>query len=174
MPAHPRRPAAIFDVDGTLADVSAIRHFVDGPERNFDAFHRASVDVPPHGWVVDLARDLSEQGLAILVVTARSARFRPVTAFWLAMHDVPSDALYMRADNDYRADYLVKRDIYARLAASFTVVRAVDDNPQVVRLWQELGIATTVVPGWVEPSRSPKAPGGSIAERSPHRGRSAG
>lgn len=33
--------AVLFDCDGTLVDVSGIRHLLNGPGR-FDAFHRAS------------------------------------------------------------------------------------------------------------------------------------
>lgn len=141
--------AAIFDMDGTLADVSGIRHFVAGTgARDFDAFHAASVDVPPHAWVVDLAHEFAESGHEILIVTARRARWRHHTAWWLALHDVPSSALFMRADRDHRADFLVKRDILARIRQSWSPTHAVDDNPHVVALWESEGIPVTVVPGW--------------------------
>ena len=40
--------AVIVDIDGTLVDVSSVRHHVAGPgKRNFDAFHRESADCPP-------------------------------------------------------------------------------------------------------------------------------
>jgi hypothetical protein len=54
----------------------------------------------------------------------------------------------MRADNDFRPDYEVKKDILARIRNSWDVVEAWDDNPNVTRLWQEEGIPFVLVPGW--------------------------
>lgn len=146
------RDAWLFDMDGTLADVSSIRHYVrPAPGRrykDFDAFHRESVNVPPLPEVVDMAHHLTAQGLAVVVVTARRAMWRNHTAMWLALNDVPSEAMYMRANHDGRPDYEVKKDILRRVRASFHVVGAVDDNPNVIRLWHEEGIPTIQVPGW--------------------------
>ncbi|WP_326690534.1 MULTISPECIES: hypothetical protein [unclassified Streptomyces] len=141
------REAVIFDVDGTLCDVREIRHLLDGPG-GFHAFHTASVDCPPHQHVIDAAHTAHQNGLAVLVVTARSVRYRPHTAMWLALHGVPSDAMWMRATGDGRPDYEVKRDILARIRRRFRPVHAWDDNPHVLELWTEEGIPTTVVPGW--------------------------
>ena len=143
-----RRTAHIFDMDGTLADVSGIRHLVMGNERDFHEFHEQSVNAPPHQHVVEMARKAKEAGHDVLVVTARSARYRPHTAMWLAQNNVPSDALYMRADNDSRPDYEVKKDILHRINKTWDVVHAVDDNPSVIKLWHENNIPTTTIPGW--------------------------
>lgn len=145
------RPAVIFDMDGTLADVSGIRHHVVGAPgkwKDFDAFHAASVDVPPHDWVVDLARKFDAAGLDVLVVTARRAKWRHHTAWWLALNGVPSAALFMRPDGDSRPDRVVKADILARIKQTHDVVLAVDDNPAVIDLWKANGIPTLTVPGW--------------------------
>lgn len=128
--------------------MTPIRHLVTEGQRNFDAFHRASIDCEPHPHVVKAAQDSHAEGIAPLIVTARNVRYRNVTAFWLAMHHVPSEALYMRADNDFRPDYEVKKDILARIRNSWDVVEAWDDNPNVTRLWQEEGIPFVLVPGW--------------------------
>lgn len=143
------RQGVIFDMDGTLCDVRSIRHLLDGPGA-FHAFHRASVDCPPHRHVVEAARAAHAGGLAVLIVTARTVAFRPHTAMWLALHEVPSDAMWMRATRDGRPDYEVKRSILARVRERYVPVHAWDDNPNVLRLWAEEGIPTTVVPGWGE------------------------
>lgn len=144
----PRRTAAIFDMDGTLADVSSIRHHVTGPVKNFDAFHAASVDVPPNPEVVKAARDAKAAGHDVFVVTAREAKWRNHTAAWLGINDVPSDGMFMRANKDQRPDYEVKREIHDKISQTHDIVHAHDDNPEVIRLWKEKGIPTTVVPGW--------------------------
>lgn len=139
--------AAIFDVDGTLCDVRGIRHLLDGPG-SFHAFHRASVDCPPHPNVIEAARRERAAGRAVLIVTARQARYRNLTAMWLALHQVPSDAMWMRGDGDFRPDFVVKREILRWIRALYRPVAAWDDNPAVVQLWREEGIPVTVVPGW--------------------------
>lgn len=141
--------ASIFDMDGSLVDVSGIRHLLDGPGR-FDAFHRASIDCPPHQWVVDDAKAEHAAGRAVLIVTARQARpvYRHVTAWWLALNAVPSEAMWMRGVNDTRPDYEVKREILAKIRRRYRPTRAWDDNPGPLRLWAEEGLAVTVVPGW--------------------------
>ena len=145
-----RRTAHIFDVDGTLADVSEIRHHVIGRNKNFNAFHEQSVDVPPIPHVVQMAHDAKAAGHDVIVVTARKAKYRPHTAMWLAQNNIPSDAMFMRANDDNRPDYEVKKDIYGKISKSWDVKHAVDDNPNVLRLWHEHNIPTTRVEGWQE------------------------
>lgn len=146
--------AELFDMDGTLADVRGIRHLVLGRKRNFHKFHRESVNCPPNPEVVEGARAAHAAGRAVLVVTARSTLFRHHTAFWLAMHEVPSDRLFMRPAGDQRADVLVKQDIAALIMRRWTVVRAWDDNPNVIDLWEHLRLPVRRVPGWEEPVSS--------------------
>ena len=142
--------AAIFDVDGTLCDVRTARHHVMKHPKDFDAFHEAAAACPPHRHVVAAARRHQAAGDAILVVTARKRRWERATSMWLALNNIPSDALYMRGDRDQRKDVEVKRDILARIRRRFDVVHAYDDNPNVIGLWRAERIPVTVVPGWDE------------------------
>jgi phosphoglycolate phosphatase-like HAD superfamily hydrolase len=144
--------AIIFDMDGTLANVSGIRHYLrptpPSRKKDFDAFHAESVDCPPNPAVVNHAMVAHLLGHAIIIVTARRARWRNHTAWWLALHGVPSDAMFMRGDKDNRPDYHVKSDILDAILHTWDVVHAVDDNPSVIALWEERGIPTTIVEGW--------------------------
>jgi len=140
--------AIIYDMDGTLVDVSGIRHYVLQRERNFDAFHTESVDCPPNRWVVASARDNHMKGYKILIVTARSAKYRHHTAWWLALNGVPSDALYMRANGDNRPDAYVKEDILKKIRSQYNVREAYDDNPVIISVWLREGIPVIGVPGW--------------------------
>jgi hypothetical protein len=149
------RKAIIVDMDGTLANVSGIRHHIIPPTpkpkgwyKDFDAFHRESVNVPVNESVRDQVLRAHMLGTAVIVVTARRAMYRHETAWFLAMHGVPSDALFMRGNKDGREDSLVKRDILARIRTQFDVIHAIDDNPAVIALWQSEGIPTTIVEGW--------------------------
>jgi hypothetical protein len=145
------RPAVILDVDGSVVDVSGIRHYVrdDPRNRNFQKFHAASSYVTPMPMVVEVIQALHTAGLASLVLTARKEEWRYRTRVWLRKWNVPVDALGMRGNRDERRDDDVKRDLYIQARRlGFDPVLAIDDNPIVVKLWRSLDIPTVVVPGW--------------------------
>ena len=133
--------AVIADLDGTLVDVSAIIHHVEGEERDFAAFHAASADAPPHPEVVDAVRAAHAAGRAVLVVTSREFVWRDLTLDWLVAHDVPYDQLVMRIVGDHRPDHVVKAEMLAELQADgYTVLEAWEDTDDVAALWEENGI----------------------------------
>lgn len=145
--------AEIFDVDGTLCNVQAIRHFVRGGKDNgyrkdFNAFHQESVNCPANPQVVEGVKAAVAAGRQVLVVTARSTRYRNHTAFWLALNGIHSDRLFMRREGDFRVDVSVKDDIYRSISARWNIVRAWDDNPSIIGLWEGYGIPVEKVPGW--------------------------
>lgn len=143
-----KQEAEIFDVDGTLVDVDPFLHHILGEKKDFNAFHAACVNAEPHSRVVHMARYASEKGRHIIVVTARKEMWRAQTSMWLALNGVPSAALYMRANDDGRPDYEVKKDILAKVNQFWDVKHAVDDNPKVIKLWEENGIPTTKIGDW--------------------------
>lgn len=148
------RRAALFDMDGTLADVSGIRHFVRGPSRrhsgdkDFNSFHSLSVDCPANEWVAEMARNMPARDIDVVIVTARKAMWRGQTAWFLAQNNVPSAAMFMRGNKDGRPDVEVKRDMLAAIRRTWVPILAVDDNPAIVALWRSEGIPTISVPGW--------------------------
>jgi len=143
--------AVIFDVDGTLCDVSGVRHYVtkDPKRRNFEKFHGAAILCPPNQWVVDLSREYCDQGTSVIVVTSRRERWRYKTSMWLRKWGIDYTILLMRADDDDRPDVDVKRSILNRIRETYEVIAAVDDNPSILALWEAAKIPTIVtVPGW--------------------------
>lgn len=155
----PKRKAVIFDVDGTLDDVSGVKYHVDlnDPKnkghKDFASFHSASLDTPPHEWVAELARAFSAAGFVILVVTARKWKWRYHTLVWLHLNKIPYDLLQMRPDNDTRTDTFTKKDILHLLAKEYEIILAVEDNPHVLKLWEDEGLMTIQVPGWTSNSK---------------------
>ena len=143
--------AVIFDVDGTLCDVTSIRYLVDGtvvPKR-YDEFHERSAGCKPHQWVVDEAIAQDRLGRQVFVVTGRKERYRRLTEGWLNHWLVPHTALLMRGDSDHRPDHVVKEEILLAMLAPYRVVQVWDDRPSVVDMWRSHGLDVTVVPGWV-------------------------
>lgn len=140
--------AELFDMDGTLCNIQGIRHLVIGQKRDFHAFHTASASCPPNPELVEKARQAHQRGRAVLIVTARKRRYERLTSMWLALHEVPSTEMFMRHDFDNRPDYEVKRGILNRIRLRYQPVKAYDDNPAIIRLWEEEDIPYELVPGW--------------------------
>lgn len=84
----------------------------------------------------------------IIVVTARKEAWRAHTAYWLRKWVIPHDALFMRENKDYRPDYEIKKDILEHINLFWDVKHAVDDNPHIIKLWEENGIPTTKIGDW--------------------------
>jgi hypothetical protein len=72
-----------------------------------------------------------------------------VSHTWLQREmPVPYVGPFMRRDGDIRSDYVVKKEIHRYLKRHYDIRAALDDNPNIIRLWWELGIPVTVQPGW--------------------------
>ncbi|MCA1799806.1 MAG: hypothetical protein LC650_00745 [Actinobacteria bacterium] len=126
--------------------MSPIRHYVSGDQRNFRAFHEASRFMSTVPMVEDAVRRFHARGFAVLVVTARDARFDRPTRDFLARHAIPFHRLYMRGWGDQRRDTLVKADILAAIRVDgFTPVLAFDDRQDIARVWMGAGIPTILV-----------------------------
>ena len=147
--------ATIFDCDGTLADVAEFYHLfpADLASRNLEAwdpYHAATAHAKPITWVHTLAQAEVAHGTAVIVVTARDERWRPVTEGWLTKHPIPHTELLMRAAGDRRHDAEIKAEILADLRTRYDIQMAVDDRPSVIDFWRANGVPTVVVPGWPE------------------------
>ena len=140
--------AYIFDVDGTLANVDPYLHHVRGPNRDYNAFHEASIDALPNIEVVQMLNNAVSDRHSILIVTSRKEKYRGLTSMWLAKNNIRSHALFMRADDDSRPDYEAKKDMLDKINILWDVLHAVDDNPNVIKLWEDHGILTTKIGTW--------------------------
>lgn len=143
-----RQPAVIVDMDGTLCDVSTVIHLQAEPD-GFDAFHRSCAQCPPHREVVDWCIEHHSRGLEILIVTGRDAWTHALTDQWLREHlPVRHAGIYMRRNGDFRSNLEVKRDIHSRLERTYDIRAAIDDDPEILGLWQQLGIPVAMVLDW--------------------------
>lgn len=143
-----RQPAVIVDMDGTLCDVSTVIH-LQAESDGFDAFHRGCAQCPPHREVVDWCIEHHSRGLEILIVTGRDAWAHALTDQWLREHlPVRHAGIYMRRNGDFRSNLEVKRDIHSRLERTYDIRAAIDDDPEILGLWQQLGIPVAMVLDW--------------------------
>lgn len=122
--------AYVFDIDGTLADLSHRNPY------STDLYHK---DSPFHN-VVDLAVELSENH-NIIFLSGRSENFRAVTEEWLYEHVGFNLPLFMRPSGDTRNDGIVKDELFDKHVGPFYWVKGVfDDRLRVARVWHAKGL----------------------------------
>lgn len=142
------RPAAIiFDVDGTLCDVRALRHHVESDKRgmtraDFRSFHGDSIDAPEHEEVTRLYRRAVDAGFLIVVVTGREEQWAFLTSLWLAEHGLSYAELAMRPRGDFRRDAVVKEEMLEKLIRRYDLRLAVDDRSDIIDVWRRYSIPT--------------------------------
>jgi phosphoglycolate phosphatase-like HAD superfamily hydrolase len=130
----------LFDIDGTLADLTHRLPHIQKEPKDWDAFFAACRDDRPIEHIVDLVHALSHFD-HIVLVSGRSDRVKRQTKDWLREHLINYDALYMRRDGDHRPDNQVKAELLDRLLADGYKPRIVfEDRDQVVQMWRARGI----------------------------------
>tara|TARA_B100001939_G_scaffold347495_1_gene369285 strand:+ start:1404 stop:1937 length:534 start_codon:yes stop_codon:yes gene_type:complete len=140
----------IFDVDGTLMDISQRRKFIDGSmgKKDWNAF-RDSENVmqdTPKFEIFALAKAMKAVGHRIIISSGRNKSQRAQTLKQLMMQGLVFDAVYMRSDSDYRPDFVVKADMLTKMKKDgFDPIMAVDDRQQVVDMWRANGLTVLQV-----------------------------
>ena len=132
--------AAIFDLDGTLAENGYRLHHVTGGKRDWDAFFAAVEDDAVVGPIRDLLFTVSHD-YAIIICSGRTASCREATERWLTNNGIGYSELYMRAVGDFRPDHTVKAEmLLAMRDDGYDPWLVVDDRPSVVAMWREQGL----------------------------------
>ena len=137
--------AAIFDLDGTLADHSHRRNrTLEGsilPPENWTKFFLGIPNDSLDPVIADLFFKYRESH-HILICTGRPEWTRVMTTTWLQRHSlIGYHKLYMRPDNDMSQDCDLKRKMLYRIRdEGFNVHIAFEDRNQVVDMWRKEGI----------------------------------
>ena len=77
----------------------------------------------------------------VIVVSGRTDDFRELTERWFEKWQIPLNELYMRRFGDYRADNIIKEEIFYKLQAKgYKIQLVIDDRDQVVKMWRSHGI----------------------------------
>lgn len=146
--------ARIIDIDGTLADISAIVHLIRKVEgrkhKDFTEFHKHSEFAPVCPEVVAYIMETVELGMVPVVLTSRREMWYGETKRFLdrAMPEgIEWHGPFMRPDDDFSEDYQLKRKMLEYLSRHYDIRGAIDDNPNVIAMFTELGIPVTIAPG---------------------------
>lgn len=129
----------IFDIDGTLADVSERLHHIKKKPKDWDAFFRGIPQDKAIRSMVRLCNILHASGIKILLCTGRREKDRAETVKWLALQGVNYHELILRPDGDRRSDVIVKREMLAGLDKS-KILFVVEDRGGVVEMWRSEGL----------------------------------
>ena len=137
----------IFDLDGTLVDVTSVRHNVEGKKKDFDKFHKESLSCPPYKKVLSLNKTLQESAdICIVILTGREEKYRSLSEQWLEINSISYSALLMRPNHDFRKNVEVKKEIYDDYKSNFFPYLAIDDTPELRELWKEVGFSLVYDP----------------------------
>lgn len=168
----------IFDIDGTLLDISHRLHFL-GLKESTSPSERAKPKASkkwkefrnpklkrwdePIVPVIAVAQSLIKDGHQVLLLSGRIRDEAEGTIEslqrWFKNDRIldpnkESDKrhykfgkqrgcipLYMRANKDYKPDYVSKSNLYQKvLADGYKPVMVFDDRPSVIRMWRERGL----------------------------------
>jgi hypothetical protein len=130
----------IFDIDGTLADVSGrVGHLRKRP-KDWAAFFEGMAEDKAVRSMVRLCAILHAAGLRVVLCSGRSEEHRAETVAWLARQGVRYHELRLRRDGDRRSDVVVKREMLRGIDKA-GVIFVVEDRSRVVEMWRAEGLA---------------------------------
>jgi hypothetical protein len=129
----------IFDIDGTLADISARRHHVERHPKNWDAFFEGMREDKVIRPIAHLCNTLFDAGFHISLCSGRPEQYRGDTEAWLKQHGINYHDMQLRPAGDRRSDVVVKREMLARFDKS-KIAFVVEDRGRIVAMWRAEGL----------------------------------
>jgi hypothetical protein len=135
----PMQEIAIFDIDGTLADISAREHHVRKRPKNWKAFFAGMADDKAAASIVRLCNILYDAGVYIILCSGRNEEHRQQTEAWMAREGVKYHEIRLRSDGDMRSDVMAKREMLKGIDRS-KVLFVVEDRSRVCEMWREEGL----------------------------------
>lgn len=160
-----KRKCIVIDIDGCLLDSSHIMQKAEDldlyGDLKWDYFynHCNNVEVIPEtkrfldtidsGYYVtkeniidgfDSYTCCDRQKYVMIISTARNEKCREATEDKLFVEHIGYDKMYMRADNDFRPAYMVKKDHLIEIMVDYDIVAFIDDDIDNCKMAKELGI----------------------------------
>lgn len=131
----------IFDIDGTLADIThRLHHIKDTETPDWNAFNYECYKDDPKSDIIKMLEMCRYYGKQIAIMTGREEIFRLRTEEWLRDKGIKYDLLLMRAAKDYRSDSVIKEELFHNYLKAKDVWFVVDDRQKVVDMWRNLGL----------------------------------
>ena len=139
----------IFDVDVTLMYISHRKKFVEQRPKDWNSFREETSNDKPFTEIFAVAIALQKAGHRIIIATGRNRSQRAITLKQLFANGLVFEQIYMRSDNDYRQDYVLKKELLQKMRANgFNPKMVFDDRSSVIQMWRDEGLkAIQVAPG---------------------------
>lgn len=137
------KPTMVVDIDETLADVFGDRDRWWLPRFLRDPYRGKCASTPPHQKVLDLCHKAHDEGVDVVIVTARTTLWRWHTWRWLERNEVPVDMLFMRSVFNRDEDWVYKASVIGALEQDgHEVVLVIDNDPHILASLNAMGIKT--------------------------------
>jgi hypothetical protein len=137
-----KRDCIVFDIDGTLMDITERRKILmaDPDHKDWAGFNANMHLDTPHVDMIQLCNILRQAGHLIVLVSGRGEESRGMTTQQLVFNGVVFEELFMRKAGDYRPDDIVKEEILDQmLADGWFPIMVFDDRDRVVAMWRRRG-----------------------------------
>lgn len=130
------KDAILIDIDGTLAIRNGIREPFDFNNVYLDKINKPLIKI-----LELLLANHEQKNLQIIYLSGRPDSCEEETLRWLkdkiSFYN-SEHILLMRITNDFRQDYIVKKEIYEQqIKDKYNVLAIFDDRNQVVNMWRE-------------------------------------
>ena len=132
--------AVVFDLDGVLSDATRRQHYLEWPRRDWETFF---AECGEDELIAEVARVLEclDDGLRIVLLTARPIRVQAQTLAWLQRYELRWDLLVMRDWGDYMAAPHFKRLTVEELRRyGFDLRLAFEDDQRNVDMFHSEGV----------------------------------
>lgn len=134
------RMFAVFDLDGTLCDITHRLPFIKREKPDWDGFF-AACDKDTAKWdVIGLLMAAYGGRDEVVIVSGRSDVVMGKTKAWLKKHGINYDHLIMREEGNHEPDFKFKERILTKTLGVKNVRYVVDDRQQVVDMWRRNGV----------------------------------
>lgn len=134
-----KKNCIITDLDGTIALING-RSYYDATKYDTDILNKPVRDII-YTYLYGENCHTSEK-VELIVVTGRggSEMGRTKTIKWLMANNIDFSLLYMRAQGDYRNDYVVKSEIIKEIQKTYNILAAFDDRDSSAQAFRDNGV----------------------------------
>ena len=134
-----KQQVILCDIDGTLSDLSHRLFYLEGRDKDYDTFYSLCHLDKPIVPVCKMVRQLMGRA-QVIFVTGRPEAFREKTEKWLTQQCLKG-RVEMRKNGDYRADYVIKKEILDKLKGEgLEPTLAIEDRRSCVDMYRREGL----------------------------------
>lgn len=131
----------IFDLDGTLADITHRTHLITNGNNRWDEFYKQCIYDAPNMPIVEIYKTLQKSGkYTMAILSGRSEVVKKETKRWLKENFIKYNILKMRPKGDYTPDEILKLKWLFKIRDKEMIACVFEDRDKVVNMWREQGI----------------------------------